>query len=197
MAIQTIGITGGIGSGKSVVSQILRTCGFTVYDCDSNAKAIMDRDPEIHRKLAEMIDPSTINVDGSINRPRLAQIVFGDKKKLAILNAIVHGAVTDDVQACARLTPGLFFVESAILYSSSLWKYVDRIWEVTADIETRISRVTARDNATRQQVLQRIHSQNNETAPYGCSITPEVIHNDDNSPLLPQIWAICPIDTKR
>ena len=54
MAIQTIGITGGIGSGKSVISRILRTCGHTVYDCDSNAKAIMDRDPEIRRKLTAM-----------------------------------------------------------------------------------------------------------------------------------------------
>ncbi len=196
MATQTIGITGGIGSGKSFVSHILRVCGFTVYDCDSNAKAIMDQDPEIRRKLAEMIGPSTINTDGSINRPRLAQIVFGDKTKLAILDAIVHGAVISDVKACARRTPGLFFVESAILYTSGLWKYVDRIWEVTADIETRISRVSARDNASRQQVLQRIHSQNNETEPKECSIVPEVIHNDDDSALLPQIWAICPTDAQ-
>lgn len=196
MATQIIGITGGIGSGKSVVSRILRACGFMVYDCDSNAKAIMDRDPEIRRKLAEMIDPSTINADGSINRPRLAQIVFGDKSQLGILNAIVHGAVTGDVQACARRTAGLFFVESAILYTSGLWKYVDRIWEVTADMETRISRVSVRDNASRQQVLQRIHSQDNETAPKECSIVPEVIHNDGDSALLPQIWAICPTDAQ-
>ena len=108
MAIQTIGITGGIGSGKSVISRILRTCGHTVYDCDSNAKAIMDRDPEIRRKLAEMIDSSTINRDGSINRPRLAQIVFEDKAKLAMLNAIVHSIVIRDVQACARRTSGMF-----------------------------------------------------------------------------------------
>lgn len=194
MATQIIGITGGIGSGKSVVSRILRACRFTVYDCDSNAKAIMDRDPEIRRKLAEMIDPSTINADGSINRPRLAQIVFGDNAQLATLNTIVHGAVIRDIQACARRVPGMFFVESAILYTSGLWKYVDQIWEVTADIETRISRVSARDNASRQQVLQRIHSQDNETAPKECPIVTEEIHNNDNSALLPQIWAICPTD---
>ena len=192
MAIQTIGITGGIGSGKSVISRILRTCGHTVYDCDSNAKAIMDRDPEIRRKLAEMIDSSTINRDGSINRPRLAQIVFEDKAKLAVLNAIVHSIVIRDVQAYARRTSGMFFVESAILYSSGLWKCVDRIWVVTADIETRISRVSARDNITRQQVLQRLKSQNTETIPKACSITPEVIHNNEDSALLPQIWSLCP-----
>lgn len=192
MATQIIGITGGIGSGKSVVSHILRTCGCIVYDCDSNAKAIMDRDSEIRCKLAEMIDQSTINTDGTINRPRLAQIVFGDKAKLTMLNAIVHHTVINDVQACARRTQGLFFVESAILYSSGLWNYVNRIWEVTADIETRISRVSARDNTTRQQVMQRINSQIDETTPNGCHITPEVIHNDDDTALLPQIWSLCP-----
>lgn len=192
MATQIIGITGGIGAGKSVISRILRACGHIVYDCDSNAKAIMDRDPEIRHKLAEMIDPSAINDNGSINRTRLAQIVFSDKAKLATLNAIVHSAVIRDIQVCALRTPGLFFVESAILYSSELWKYVDRIWEVTADIETRISRVTARDNATRRQVLQRIQCQKEEVIPRSCAIIPEVIRNDNDSALLPQIWAICP-----
>lgn len=190
MATQVIGITGGIGSGKSIVSRILRACGYTVYDCDSRAKVIMDQDPDMHHKIAEMIDSSAINADGSINRPRLAQIVFGDSAKLAILNTIVHKAVFSDIQACARLTPGVFFVESAILYSSGLWKYVNRIWEVSADIETRISRVAARDNASRQQVLQRIYSQEHEVKPDACTIIPEVIQNNNGYALLPQIRAI-------
>ncbi|MDE6436166.1 MAG: dephospho-CoA kinase, partial [Muribaculaceae bacterium] len=92
MSTFLIAITGGIGSGKSVVSRVLRAMGYPVYDCDSQAKAIMDADAEIHRRLCSEIDAAVVT-DGVIDRKRLAEIVFNDKAKLAVLNAIVHSAV--------------------------------------------------------------------------------------------------------
>lgn len=192
MAGTIIAITGGIGAGKSMVSKILRAMGFTVYDCDSNAKRIMDNDSGIHCRLSHEISPEVINPDGTINRGQLANIVFSNPDKRRILNSIVHKAVFDDILASASAsTAHCFFVESAILYSSGLWKYVQQIWEVTADTETRISRVIKRNGFTRDQIIQRINSQQGETPPADCAIKPQIILNNDGDALIPQIWELC------
>lgn len=174
-------ITGGIGSGKSVVSRVLRCIGYEVYDCDSRAKTLMDRSPEIHRRLQHEISPQTINPDGTINRAELSRIVFTDPAKLAALNAIVHGAVREDIR---RKAQGLLFVETAIPVSGGMVDMAEQVWEVTAPEQLRISRVQQRSGLTPDQIRARIAAQHSEQVP-GASI----LVNDNIQPLLPQINA--------
>ena len=123
-------ITGGIGSGKSVVSRVLRILGYPVYDCDSAAKSLMDADEEIKRRLIDEIDSLAV-VDGVIDRRRIAEVVFADAEKLAALNAIVHAAVREDIASWVfSQDSDRLFVETAILYESGLNRMVDAEWRV-------------------------------------------------------------------
>lgn len=182
-----IAITGGIGAGKSVVTHIVGALGFKVYDCDSEAKALMDSSLEIKRRLTDEIDPHVVRSDGTIDRTRLAALVFGDAVMLETLNGIVHEAVRNDIAArCAGLGDGeTMFVETAILYQSHLDRMVDEVWEVDAPVDLRIERVMRRNGCDRQSVMARIASQNH---------TPRRPHdrvfrivNDGVLPLLPRI----------
>lgn len=185
---KTICISGGIGSGKSVVCHALRAMGHPVYDTDTEARRIMDADPAIARLIAERISPECIKADGSIHRPTLASIVFADAEKLETLNSIVHAAVRRDLASWIErhFGRGTAFVETAILYQSGLDRMVDEVWEVTAPEETRIERVMARNSLSREQVVARIHSQR---LPEGTSLHPRTLEitNDNLTPLLPQI----------
>lgn len=186
-----IAISGGIGSGKSVVAKILRCLGYSVYDCDLEARRLMDESTEIKHQLRAEFGAEVINADLSINRKVLADIVFGSKKKLCQLNRIVHGAVREDVMARAKemsLCGEPLFVETAILYQSELDKMVDAVIEVTAPVEIRIERVMRRNNFNREEVLNRIKSQQLENFTPHHSIT--YIDNSGDQPLLPQISAM-------
>ena len=185
MSTFLIAITGGIGSGKSVVSRVLRAMGYPVYDCDSQAKAIMDADAEIHRRLCSEIDAAVVT-DGVIDRKRLAEIVFNDKAKLAVLNAIVHSAVKAHLANWADAQPGVAFVETAILFESGLNASVDAEWRVESPLELRIERTMKRNNLTRQQVEARIASQSRQ--PENPPLPPRtILVNDLTHALLPQI----------
>ncbi|MCH5221807.1 MAG: dephospho-CoA kinase [Muribaculaceae bacterium] len=184
----TIAITGGIGSGKSVVSKILRCLGFQVFDCDSEAKVLMDGDENIKKEIASTIDSQSIYLNGAINRKRLAEVVFNSPAKLEILNKIVHGAVRDRIEQWRRsIDAPVAFVETAILYQSGLNRSVDAEWRIVAPEELRILRVMRRNNANREEVKQRIESQ--QFDPSATDVQPPLteIVNDDATPLLPQI----------
>ncbi len=182
-----IAITGGIGSGKSVVSEILRSIGYPVYDCDLMAKRIMDSDCNIHAMLCEQIHPLAV-VDGVINRPLISKIVFEDSKALVRLNGIVHSSVIAALQLWAeeKRAAGAtgVFVETAILIQSGLVKCVDDIWEVVAPMDIRIERVVKRSNLSEAQVIARIKSQNSESLD---TIAHKVIFNSPSDALLPQV----------
>ncbi|MDE6489569.1 MAG: dephospho-CoA kinase [Muribaculaceae bacterium] len=189
---RVIAITGGIGSGKSVVSRILRVMGYPVYDCDTEARLLMDGDTAISRRIANEISPEAIDDDGKINRPKLAEIVFTDRQALERLNNIVHSAVRDHLrQWIDRHQPtSTCFVETAIPYQSHIDTMVDEIWEVDAPEEIRISRVMARNNLSRREVENRIEAQR---------YTPDRLHpntrhidNSPSSPLLPQLLRLLP-----
>ncbi|MCC8070392.1 MAG: dephospho-CoA kinase [Bacteroidales bacterium] len=181
-----IAITGGIGSGKSVVSEVLRVKGYAVYDCDSEAKRLMDSSAEIRRRIASDVDPKAILPDGTIDRCRLSSTVFSDGEALERLNSIVHGAVRADLEKWSRKQGPLCFVETAILYESGLDKMVDEVWEVKAPEELRIKRVERRSHLTRAQVEARIAAQKNGEVehPHPCTYS---IHNDEIHAMLPQI----------
>lgn len=183
-----IAITGGIGSGKSVVSRILRCMDYEVFDSDSRAKYLMDSDDGIKDALCRMIAADVVR-DGVIDRRRLAEIVFAEEEKLLVLNSIVHGAVKDDLHRwhMARADQRPVFVETAILYSSGLDKMADAEWRVESPLELRLARTMLRSKMTEDEVLARIEAQKSEIAGEGRQLPLSIILNDEEHPMLPRI----------
>ena len=181
-----IGITGGIGSGKSIIASILRILGYKVYDCDNVAKLLMDNNPNIKTAISTQLSPLVISKNGEINRQLLADLVFNNNDLLSILNKIVHGAVLSDLlQWKEKEQQTILFVETAILYSSGINYIVDEVWEITAPENTRINRVVKRNNTTPDKVKSRITSQ--KTTNYQKHLNTHIINNDDTSLILPQV----------
>ncbi len=180
-------ICGGIGAGKSVVSRILREMGRKVYDCDAEARRIMDCDETIHERLNSMIHPQCV-VGGKVDRRLISSIVFSDSESLARLNSIVHSAVIKDIE-CWRSENAdelRLWVETAIPRSSGIIDMVDSIWHVTAPVELRVRRVMLRNNLPESEILARIDSQrDDENLP-----TASILVNDGLIPLLPQIHSL-------
>lgn len=190
-AAPVIGICGGIGSGKSIVSRILRLEGESVYDCDFEAKRLMDGSEEIKHRIAAEISPQAISADGTIDRTLLAATVFSDPSARAALNAIVHKAVRDDITSLSlALGPDhRLFVESAILAQSGLAAMCSRIWLVDAGCDSvRIKRVMDRNNCDAETVKARIEAQKEEYLMLrNWSEITDIIDNSGDKALLPQI----------
>lgn len=188
--VSLIGLTGGIGSGKSVVSRILRLKGYPVYDCDVRAKALMAGSADVKMSLTERFGEEIIDEEGDIRRDKLASIIFADADALQWLNGIVHRLVLLDIERWVAESGagrnGLAFVESAILFTSGIDRMVRDVWRVTAPVELRLERVATRNGATREDTLSRMKSQQEESTladNYGC----EEILNDESTPLLTRI----------
>jgi len=187
-----IAITGGIGSGKSVVSAILRIMGYEVYDCDFQAKRIMDTDLSIVSAIGTDICAEAIRPDRTIDRTILANTVFNDANALQRLNALVHHAVrrhlTEWSAAPTHARVSVKFVETAILYQSGLDRMVHEVWEVTAPEGLRIRRVMQRNGLTRHEVESRIAAQ--AYSPERPHATVRRIANGETDALLPQILGL-------
>jgi dephospho-CoA kinase len=140
-----IGITGGIGSGKSTIGRALAEKGYAVYECDREAKRIIAEDKSVQRKIIALLgDPSF--VEGKYNTPYVAQRVFADPTLLEALNAIIHPAVCKDIKHLEnKYTYPVLFVESAILYEAGLDQICDKIIVVDAPEDVRIARTITRD----------------------------------------------------
>lgn len=157
-----IGLTGGIGSGKTTIANHFIEANIPVYIADDEARKIMQSE-EITDAIRKNFGDSIFD-GGILNREKLSQIVFNDPEKLKLLNAIIHPAVKKHFQKWVLNHKNAAFViyEAAILFESGSYKNCDLIITVTAPIETRIQRVIQRDNATREQVLKRINAQWND-----------------------------------
>lgn len=149
-----IGITGGIGSGKSYVCQVIQRYGHQVFDCDSEAKRLMHHSTELRQQLTALIGADTYSADGRLNKAIVAQFLLSSPSHAQAIDAIVHPAVFRAFEES-----GLEFMESAILFESGAYKLVDRVIVVTAPREVRIERVMARDAISRQQVEQWMNQQ--------------------------------------
>ncbi len=184
-----VGITGGIGSGKSVVSRLLRLMGYAVYDTDREAKRLMDSDPGILGALAEMAGEGVV-LDGHLNRGALADWMFQSKERTLMVNALVHPAVGRDFDAWClrRQDEPLVFVESAILFDSGFDSHVDRSVTVTAPLEVRLERAMRRDGATRDQVTGRIQRQMDESR--RVELSDHVLLNDGKTSLVKGVMAL-------
>lgn len=159
MDMYKVGLTGGIGSGKSKVAELLRDKGIAVYDSDTRAKELMANNTALREALIETFGTECYTSEG-LNRPWLAQRVFSNAEELKRLNAIVHPAVMRDFAAWASEQSGEYVVmESAILLEASLESHVDVVVAVMAPKELRLERAMRRDGATREQIEARMENQ--------------------------------------
>lgn len=174
-----IGITGGIGSGKSYVCKLLAARGIVVYDCDAAAKKLMHGSEMLRSRLTALIGPDTY-VDGRLNKAVVTQFLLASERNAKAVDAIVHPAVFRDFEES-----GLLWMESAIMFESGADRLVDRVVVVTAPEEVRIGRIMQRDGISREKALDWIHKQWSQDevrrrADY------EIV-NDGQTPLEPQI----------
>ncbi len=155
-----IGLTGGIGSGKSTVADFFSALDVPVYIADDHAKKIMDY-PEVIQEIQAIFEQNIIDQDGKLNRKKIASIVFNQPEQLTQLNAIVHPRVKEDFMRWIKEHQNHPFVikEVAILFENQSEKEFDEIILVTAPEEQRIGRVMKRDNISKEEVLERIQNQ--------------------------------------
>lgn len=193
--METIGITGGIGSGKSVVARLLRCNGYQVYDCDSRARYLMVKDIELKEALILLLGKEIFNSEGNLNKPLLSHLLFSDNDTRLRINALVHEAVRKDIMDKRKKTRDFFFVESAILATGGIVPFCDRIWLVTAPEEVRIQRIKQRDSMTIKEIERRFEVQQQELDLLPIKKT-VVFVNDDYHPLLTKIISqLKPINT--
>ena len=187
-----IGMTGGIGCGKSYVSAKMQLRGIPVYDSDTRAKLITATDPVLKLELTRLVGPTLYCPCGCgvMQKEVLAKFIFGNPENMAKVNAIIHPRVKEDFRrwADAHASKDFCILESAILFESGFDGEVDFTVCVDAPSELRISRCMKRDNATREAVVKRIESQMDQVEK--CSRADFVIVNDDVQPLEPQIDAL-------
>ena len=184
----SIGLTGGIGSGKSIVAQIFSTLGIPVLDADALAKQIMQDDEAVKRKIKEAFGTDAYTQNG-LNRPFIANIVFKDPYQLQVLNAIVHPATIEAGKIWASQQNAPYTIkEAALFFESGSAEGMDLIIGVYAPDALRIQRVMHRDQLSRAQVLERMQHQISQTIKM--KLCDKVILNDEQSLLVPQVLAL-------
>ena len=159
-----IGLTGGIGSGKSTVANYIASKGIPVYIADKEAKKIMERD-DVKQKIQNLFTESILNSDNSLNRKKIAEFVFNNPDKLKELNAIVHPEVQLHFKNWLKEHKNYPFIikEVAILFETGGNKQCDKVILITAPEELRIERAMKRDNLTKKDILVRIKNQISES----------------------------------
>lgn len=183
-----IGITGGIGSGKSVVANILQQMGFPVYDSDSRAKALTQTNADIRQQLTAMFGDNLFK-DNILDKKALSQLIFSSDKNLKAVNAIIHPVVVGDFATwTTRQNAAAVFLESAILMESGLYQKMDKIILVTAPEKLRIDRVMKRSQLSEKEIRQRMQMQKGEEAL--AEKADFVILNDEKHLLIPQVHSI-------
>ena len=186
-----IGITGGIGAGKSTVAGIFKVLGVPVFDADVTAKNILNSDPELRERVAAAFGSETYK-NGLLDRKYLATLVFNNPDQLAKLNALVHPATIKAANAWTKHweEQGSPYIvkEAALLFEAGTNVGLDSIIGVTAPQDLRIARVMARDNITREEVLKRMQHQIDDTEKMKrCNI---VLDNNEKALLIPQVLAL-------
>ena len=184
-----IGITGGIGGGKSTLSDRLSGRGYKIYNSDLRARLLQNEDLELVNAIKKLLGDD-IYKNGELDRPAVAAIVFQNKALLQQLNQLVHPAVRADFERWkeANNTEKLLFVESAIMFESGLALLMDKVVLMTASEEVRIARVVKRDGISPEQVRARMMHQLPEDEKI--KRAHYVIHSDDHQPLNDKIDAL-------
>jgi dephospho-CoA kinase len=184
--MKVVGITGGIGSGKTTACQIFEALGVPVYYADLRAKELMAHNASLKAKIVQAFGQRAYS-GGELNREYLAKEVFGSKERLSVLNGLVHPAVADDFDEWLEENRKSPYVlkEAAILFESGAYHNVDVAVLVIAPKEERINRVVKRDGVTRDQVIQRMNNQ--WTQERKAKLADHIINNDGTQLLIPQV----------
>jgi dephospho-CoA kinase len=180
-----IGLTGGIGSGKSAVAGIFNVLGIPVFDADTNAKLVMETDAALTSSIKRLFGEESYS-EGKLNRPYIANLVFSDAYKLEQLNALVHPAtITAANNWMQQQTTPYVIKEAALLFEAGSAAHLDYVIGVYAPQQIRIKRVMDRDKVTREQVLARMNRQINEEIKM--KLCDFVLVNDEQQLLIPQV----------
>jgi dephospho-CoA kinase len=183
-----VGITGGIGSGKSTVCNIFASMGVAVYNADEEAKRLYDTDAELKQWIIENFGKE-IYANGKFNKVALRDIVFKDDEKLTMLNTMVHPRVQAHAAAWLMRQHGTYAIkEAALMVESGSYKQLDALIVVTCPIQTRLQRVISRDGLSEQEVVDRISHQMPEDELL--KFANFTICNDGLAPLIPQVLEV-------
>jgi dephospho-CoA kinase len=188
--MKVIGITGGIGSGKSVVSSVFRQLGIPVYDADRAVHGLYEKFPDLVRRIAEEVSPEVVDARGRIDRKRLGSVVFSDEQLLKRLNRIVHPAVKKDFKEWMGRHRSAPYVlkEAAILFESGTDKDCDSVITVVAPEELRIQRVRDRDQRPLTEIRKVIERQS--TDEFKIERSRFIVKNGPSDMVLHQVLAI-------
>ncbi len=183
-----IGLTGGIGSGKTTVAQIFEVLAIPVYYADQEAKDLMNQDPELKKKIISEFGEASYR-EGKLDRSYLGGLVFADAEKLAVLNSIVHPATLKQADSWMKNQTAPYAIkEAALIFEAGLEKFFDYIIGVTAPDSLRLERVIKRDQTSAENVRRRMEKQMNEDEKMKrCDF---VIQNDGMRAVLPQVLEI-------
>jgi dephospho-CoA kinase len=183
-----VGLTGGIGSGKTTVAQIFEVLAIPVYYADEAARDLMNHDPELKNQIISAFGNEVYH-EGKLDRRFLGNLVFRDTEKLAVLNALVHPVTIRDADSWMRRQTTTYAIkEAALIFEGGLEKYFDYIIGVRAPASLRLERVIKRDKTSSENVLQRMGQQMDEEEKMSrCDF---VIDNDGFHALLPQVMDI-------
>jgi dephospho-CoA kinase len=183
-----LGVTGGIGSGKTSVCRVFNVLGIPVFSADAEARTIMESDEDIIGTI-NSIAGHNMYQNGALNRTQLADLIFSNEELLRKVNSTVHPVVLEYFNQWVKLqdTPYVI-IEAAILFESGAFRLVDKILTVIAPIEERISRVIKRNNLTRNQVMNRIKNQTSDEEKI--KLSHYVIDNSENAMIIPAIIKI-------
>ncbi len=188
--MKKIGITGGIGSGKTTVCEIFSTLGIPVFNADLEAKNLQNNNNDIKQLIIKVLGNSVYTNDGILDRKKVAEIIFNDPNALAAMNDIIHPAVRRNFLSWSERYHEVPYVlyEAAILFESGYARDFDQTILILADEQIRISRVVKRDKITEEVIKQRISNQ----MPDRVKIKKAnyIIENNDQSLLIPQILKI-------
>jgi dephospho-CoA kinase len=183
-----IGLTGGIGSGKSTIAKVFETLGIPVYYADEEAKRIMNEDEELRQQIIAHFGPDTYP-GGKLDRKYLANIVFNNKEQLELLNSLVHPAtIRDSERWMQQQTTPYAIKEAALIFEAGSGANLDYIIGVAAPDALRIHRTMQRDNITRDEVLARMRKQIKQLIKM--RLCDFVILNDEQKAVIPQVMEL-------
>jgi dephospho-CoA kinase len=183
-----LGITGGIGSGKTSVCRVFRVLGIPVFSADREAKLIMENDPVIIKKI-NSIAGKDLYSNGHLDRDTLASLIFNNKTLLEKVNSLVHPVVFDHFTDWAsKQTAPYVIMEAAILFESGASDFVDKVATVVAPVKQRVDRVILRNKLQKEQVMERMKNQMDDES--RVKLSDYVIHNSENDMILPAILEI-------
>lgn len=183
-----VGLTGGIGSGKTIASKIFEVLGIPVYQADIAAKSLMESNPILKNQLIEHFTENAF-VDGKLNRKYIADIIFNDKEKLHLINSLVHPyTIQDGIEWMKKQTTPYAIKEAALIFESGTQSNFDYIIGVSSPQSMRLNRTIKRDNTIRELILEKMENQLDEQVKM--KLCDFVLQNDEKTLLTTQVIAV-------